>query len=332
MTTQAKAAPKGKATGKGTKTNPKKGSLVKTVVLEDVGKWVAPASGAKFYIDEDAKFPEISFEIETDFDGPITWSWVIVWAAGVSGLRESTKRGKVLKTFSAKGTITENSKRWVADLSKQTLGGVLSVKAEAGQHVFKRSVYILGKNPTKEKVTAFLETQDGVKGLDTLLEQESKFKNFINADGLPVVSFDSGYGMTQMTNPAPTYEQVWSWKENIKAGASLYRQKQSEAKAHLSQRKRTYTDEQLKLETWTRWNGGVYHVWDEEAKQWKRNPTWLCDRATGNIGWNTTQTDNQGKTEKELHDRDSGQYAKPPKKSERSWDYSGVCYADHLSH
>lgn len=326
MTAKAKA----KATG--SKTNSKKDSLVKTVVLEDLGKWISPASGAKFHIDEDAQFPEIVFEIETDFQGPIVWNWSIVWAAAVSGLRESTKRGKVLKTFTAKGSVTSNEKRWTADLSKQVVGGLLTVKAEAGTSVFKRSVHILAKNPTKEKVTAFLATMDSVTGFDVILEQESKFKNFINADELPVVSFDSGYGMTQMTNPAPTYEQVWSWKENIKVGAKLYQQKQREAKAHLSQQKRTYTDEQLKLETWTRWNGGVYHVWDAEAKQWKRDPKWLCDSATGNIGWNMTKAENKDESEKTLHDRDSGEYAKPPKKSERSWDYSGVCYADHLNH
>ena len=41
-----------------------------------------------------------------------------------------------------------------------------------------------------------------------------KAKQFINADGEPVVAFDKGYGMAQLTKPVPTYEQVWNWKEN----------------------------------------------------------------------------------------------------------------------
>lgn len=37
-----------------------------------------------------------------------------------------------------------------------------------------------------------------------MINQESRFENFINADNEPVVAFDNEYGMTQVTNPAPT--------------------------------------------------------------------------------------------------------------------------------
>lgn len=327
MTAQTK---KTAATGS-TKTNTKKDSLVQTIVLENKGRWLLPSSGEKFYIDEDCQFPTIDFEIETDASGPFTWSWSIVWPAGVSGLRESPKRGRILKTYRETGTFQSESKKWRADLSGKVLGGVLSVTVKAGADLFKRSVFILGKNPGETKISEFLLTLDDVKGMEILLEQESKFKHFIEADGQPVVSFDAGYGLTQMTNPAPSYEQIWSWKENIKVGATLYRQKQREAKSYLSKSGRVFSDEQLKLETWTRWNGGTYHVWDQASQKWVRNPNWLCDTSTGNIGWNLTKADNKDQSEAALHKRDKDEYAKPPERSARKWDYTGVCYADHLN-
>ena len=35
-----------------------------------------------------------------------------------------------------------------------------------------------------------------------------------------------------MTQPRPTDDQVWSWKENLAAGLSLYRQKEAIARAY----------------------------------------------------------------------------------------------------
>lgn len=319
------------AKGTGAKTNKKKGSLVKTVVIDDKGKWVKPNTGEKFYISEDAVFPEIDFEIDTQDTGPYIWEWNISWVAAASGLRESKKRGKVLRTFSTNGRVESNEKTWRVSLP-QTVGGTLTVKVSTSNEKFKRSIYILGKNPNKDQVTAFLSTLDGVLGFDKLLEQESRFKNFIESDGYPVVSFDSGYGMTQLTNPPPSYVQVWNWKENIRGGTGLYKVKQAEAKKYLSSNGRQYTAEQLKLETWSRWNGSPYHIWSSSTNSWTRNPNVLSDTSSSNIGWDITKAENVGKTEKELHDRDKEQYRDPPPKAERLWMYSGVVYADHVNH
>ena len=323
--------PKKTHVSKGQKTNKTKDSLVKVVVLEDIGKWVQPASGQKFYIDEDATFPSIVFEIETPQDGPYDWSWSISWAAAVSGIKVSAKRGKVLKTFSLDKSFKSDSKSWKVDLSQLVLGGLLTVKVKTSEETFKRSVFILGKNPGEDRVKKYLDTIDNVKGFEKLLAQESHFKNFIIVDGYPITAFDGGYGLTQMTHPSPTFEQVWNWKKNIDGGAALYKEKQKSAKQYLSKKNRTYTDEQLKLETWSLWNGGNYHVWDEQTKSWIRNPNILDDTQTGNIGWDVQKNENKGKTENELHDRDKEQYKKPPKSSERLWMYSEVSYADHVN-
>jgi hypothetical protein len=47
----------------GGKTNQTKGSLVKVVVKANEGNWKQPTENEIFYIDEDANFPKINFEL-----------------------------------------------------------------------------------------------------------------------------------------------------------------------------------------------------------------------------------------------------------------------------
>jgi len=134
--------------------------------------------------------------------------------------------------------------------------------------------------------------------------------------------------MCQLTTPAPKFEEVWNWKMNIDAGVKLFNDKRTAAVAYLSKHG-TYTAEQLKYETVCRWNGGAYHHWDEKKGQWVRPANILCDAKTGNIGWDMDNPANKGKTEAQLHARDSEEYSKPPGSS-ANWRYSGVCYADAI--
>ncbi|CAN7759293.1 hypothetical protein LJR034_007154 [Caballeronia sp. LjRoot34] len=315
-------------------TNSQQDSLVKVTVTNDAGTWVKPNSGDKFYIDEHATFPSIIFEIQTDVAPPYEWQWKIEWNAHVSGLKERIRTGRKLETFSERsGAFSSNSKLWEADLNQKTIGGKLTVTVKAGDVDFRRTVVILGKNPAEEDVTAFLSTIPNTTGFDKLIGQESKFKNFINADEEPVVAGDAGYGMTQLTTPSPNYQQIWSWKENVRAGAHLFQQKQASAKKYLSQSGRHYTDDQLAMETISRWNGGGYHTWNPQSQSWERNPTMLCDPKTGNIGWDISDPANSEKSADQLHDRDVHQYPKMKagQGSDHPWKYSGVCYADHVA-
>ncbi|MEQ2047213.1 hypothetical protein UXJ26_14420 [Burkholderia multivorans] len=74
------------------------------------------------------------------------------------------------------------------------------VEVTAGTEQFRRTVFIVGTNPSKDAVLEFLKAQKDAVGFDRVINQESHYKNFINADNEPVVAFDNGYGMTQMTN------------------------------------------------------------------------------------------------------------------------------------
>jgi hypothetical protein len=313
-------------------TNANDKSLVKIVVQSDAGEWMRPVTGEKFYIDEATKFPSIEFEIKTDAPPPYQWKWTIVWEAHVSGLRESAKRGRKLRTFSETGSFSSNDKSWQTDLGGKSLGGKLSVEVTACGTTFRRTVFVLAKNPAKADVVAYLATLPNSTGFDRVIEQESQFKNFIDADNEPVVAGDAGYGMTQMTHPAPSYEQVWNWQKNIQAGIALFQEKQTAAKRHLGQQGRQYTDEQLMMETITRWNGGTYYSWNPRSQTWERPPEMVCDPATGNIGWSTTNPANTGKTVDELHERDKDTYRdmKAGQSKDHAWTYSGVCYADHM--
>lgn len=312
------------------KTNRKKQTLVKVVVLEDIGKWVRPEKASKHKISASPAFPDITFEIQTTQPGPYEWRWSIQWGAQVSGLRESAPRGKLVRTFTASGQAQTSAPSWKADLG-EILGGTLTIEVTAGSERFKRSVFVVGTNPSKAEVEAHIATIPDLKGFAALLEQESRCKNFINADGEPVVAFDKGFGMTQITNPAPSYVQVWDWKQNISAGSSLYKSYQKEAKRLLDKHP-PYTDEMLINETYARWNGGGYYTWDAKAKAWARKENILCDSATGNMGWNMDNAANSGKAETDLHERDKGVYkdGKSGQSKDHAWKYSGICYADHV--
>ncbi len=313
-------------------TNATEQSLVKVVVTNPAGAWITPTAYQGFFIDENANFPKIYFEISTDQPPPYAWSWTVTWEAKSRSRETASRSESVQKTFTQTGRFSSQQKKWRAELSGKVLGGTLSVEILAGKDTFKRSVIIKGKNPEQEKVSQFLSGLQDVSGFENVIEKESAFKHFINADGEPLLSFDGGYGLTQMTKPAPSYEQVWNWKENIKVGSGLYRDKQKIAKNYLGKDNRIYTEEQLKLETLSRWNGGAYHIWSTSGQQWQRKDSILCDSKTGNIGWDKTVQENKDKTEGQLHERDQGTYTDPKKDKMISnrWTYTGICYADHL--
>ncbi|WP_166366838.1 hypothetical protein [Pseudomonas akapageensis] len=313
-------------------TNNSDGSVTKVVSADHSLTWVSPAENEVFSIMQDATLPEIVFEFRAQAAGDYKWSWVIEWEAKASGLRERARKGDVLQTFKDSGSFLSNERTWSVDFSEKVLGGKLTVTVVVGQRKLVRSVMITGQNPTSESVATYVSTLEDMTGFEKLLEQETNCKHFIDFDGEPIVAFDKGYGITQMTNPAPSYEQAWSWKANILAGSSIYKDKVRAARKYLGQAGRTYTDDQLRHEVFSRWNGGSYHVWDSAANAWVRKKNILCDSNTGNIGWSMDNEKNKDKTEAELRERDKDTYKKGTKgqSDDHPWGYKGVCYADHV--
>lgn len=324
---KAKSKPKVIAKAKsGAKTNTAKGSLVQCEVSLEKGEWVSPASCQTFHIDEDAKFPDITFEIKTNEPGPYDWSWEIKWAVMACPQAKNKKRFKPknAKTYSDTGSFTSDSKKWKADLGK-TIGGDLTVTVKAGSTTFIRKAAIRGKNPSESKINGEIDTYSATHATESritkkIFKQESGYKHFYT-DEMPLVSFDNGYGLGQATNPVPTYEQTWDWKKHTNyVVTSIIAGKKALAKRYLDQHG-NYTDEHLDTETLVYYNGANHHyyVWDDKAKSWVVNSNVLCNPAQSNSGWNMSDKTNSGKTLDELK---AGKGTKPI--------YTGKCYAEHV--
>ncbi len=268
----------------------------------------SPAKGTEFTIAPEPAWPAMVFT--TDATGPHVWRWTIRW-----------------RHFSKSGRVTTEGAEWDAATVVTDLGGTLTVKAVAGGKQASSVVKLIGSNPSDAQVLAYLQDKDDGDVMGKLIHHESKFKQFRD-NGDPVRSFDNGYGLCQVTNPPPKFEQLFNWQRNVDARLKLYATKRAAAVAHLSANDRTYTSSQLAYETVCRWNGGHYHVWSASSGAWVRRPDVLCDTQTGNIGWDTDKPENAGKTEAELRKRDSGGYNAPG--GDKSWKYFGVCYADRV--
>lgn len=323
--TAKKEKPVAKAKSAGT-TNKVSGSIVKCEVKLESGEWISPDSCQTFYIDENAKFPEITYEIKTDEAGPYEWSWDIQWVVLACPQKADKNRFKPKHavTFKKTGKFTSNVKNWKADLG-EIVGGELTIKVKVGTKTFIRKTLIRGKNPSQEKIHVEIDsyTEKGNVGLlKKIYKQESNNRQFYS-DESPLVSFDNGYGMGQLTNPAPSYEQIWNWKAQTK---QIIEKRLPDcrkiAKKYLDQHP-GYSDDMLDLETLVPYNGMAkkqrYHNWDATKKMWSANDDVICDPDQSNKGWLTTEKDNENKTLSELQ---KDKTAKPF--------YTGRCYAEHI--
>jgi len=270
---------------------------------------IQPGSNDLFTISSAPAWPVISFT--TDATGPHVWQWTIEWGS-----------------FHASGEARTAGNTWDAGPAIRDCGGALTVRAVAANQSASVTVRVTGTNPGAEEVAACLAAQPGSDGFIRILQHETGCRHF-NCQGEPLRSFDIGYGICQLTAPPPSFDQAWNWKLNLDAGLKLFAAKRAEAAQYLSSNRRSYTQEQLTYEAVCRWNGGFYHVWDEDADAWVRNPHILRDSRAGNIGWDLTDPANQDQTEAELHRRDCAEYARPPA-PDAHWNYFGCCYADSI--
>jgi hypothetical protein len=280
----------------------------------------SPRPNTVFKITDEPAWPAIRFQSNATLAAgqKLTWDWKLSWGTFFNQGKEIIAtanfwdaQSALFQTLTA-GVITN-------------LGGQLTVRVTGPGGTNSVTVKIIGTNPSSAAILAFLAAQPDSRGFDAILQHESGMKHF-NAQGDPIKSFDNGFGICQLTSPAPTYEQVWNWKLNIVGGLALFATKRASANAYLSQGGRAFTQDQLIREAVCRWNGGAYHTWN--GKAWVRPTTILCDSQTGNIGWDMTNPANTGKTEAQLRARDKGTYGSP--NSPHDWQYSGVCYADRI--
>lgn len=270
-------------------------------------RFMSPTEGQSFTIAPGGDAPSIDFA--SDASGAHVWDWSIRWGS-----------------HHQSGQARTPDNRWDARAAIANLGGTLDVRARSAGGEATITARIVGANPSPEAVTRFLAAQPGSDGFTRIVAQESRYRHF-DAHGEPVRAFDGGCGLCQLTTPAPTFAQAWSWKRNLEAGLALFAAKRAAAHTWLGQSGRIFTGEQLTREAVCRWNGGRYHVWD--GARWSRPATIVCDTRAGNIGWDMGDPANHGHSEAALHARDAASYARPPLATAR-WHYHGVCYADHV--
>jgi hypothetical protein len=88
-------------------------------------------------------------------------------------------------------------------------------------------------------------------------------------------SAHGGYGLFQLTNPVPNRDEIWNWKRNVDTGIVLLRQKIQDAKDYLNTHPQPpITDLQIRLESYAHYNGGFFHVW--QNNQWIEDPRFVC--------------------------------------------------------
>ena len=93
-----------------------------------------------------------------------------------------------------------------------------------------QNLQVTGTNPSIGALQAGVPANDTFR---KLMRVESGLRQFLSPT-CPYFSSDNygGVGICQVTKPAPTDDQVWSWKENVKAGWNLYQEKENAARGY----------------------------------------------------------------------------------------------------
>ena len=122
-------------------------------------------------------------------------------------------------------------------------GGRLTIEVRArvagGEIVAQRNdLQIVGTNPLYMELTQALPS----KVVRAIVWHESRGRQFLGtANGgtsaCPLYSHDryGGVGLMQLTRPAPTHEQSWNWRANVRGGLALFEIKKQTARAYPAQ-------------------------------------------------------------------------------------------------
>jgi hypothetical protein len=97
-------------------------------------------------------------------------------------------------------------------------------KAVLKEETYTVLFYIRGTNPTVGALREYLDSlRNAPFYFEAMIVQESTSRQFDLKDKrLPLQTFDNGFGLTQLTNPVPDYNEVFSWKANVKEGFYFY--------------------------------------------------------------------------------------------------------------
>ncbi len=130
---------------------------------------------------------------------------------------------------SLKERITKDGKTSIVDVPGGVVGGqlTLSVDYYRNLHIEKKFSILKGTNPGQAAIEQVLTD----KTLRQIACQESRYKQFIAPREGGVGKLNTkdrsrgGVGIMQLYEPVPTAAEIWNWRENLKGGMELYKEK-----------------------------------------------------------------------------------------------------------
>jgi hypothetical protein len=265
----------------------------------------AVQSGDTVRITTDARMPSI-----LAYSGSYSVSWTF-------GFTYQGTKASVNQIFSdsVSGTSTSSTPYdLTAALGSRVLGGNLKVTwtdPDTGSPKVL-TVKVLGQNPGYATLQSYVSSKYGGAVpwyVFPFIEQESSNIQFL-ANGLPLQSFDNGFGLTQLTNPPPSYTQLFSWKANIDGGIQKLKQTMANGNTFMNaalpkgQRAQAVRDTGDAVPVPTRVEGkctfsdGGSKTFEEAIglKQYNGAPNGnYCSWDNANKVWKFSVTDNKGK-------------------------------------
>jgi hypothetical protein len=200
-------------------------------------------AGPRFAISADAVMPHITVTatlrgVVVDPRSPPVFSWT----ATLTFNGNVTPHG-VGRTTTHRAIATQQGRgnTYVIPFT-EVRGGVLTVavSVRVGTSTLTASsqgLTIIGTNPSPFAIKSKANAIGAMKArFRKQMRQESTLRQF-TAAGWPLYSADNlgGVGLCQITRPAPTADQTWSWKDNVQAGWNLYLEKERIARAYPAQ-------------------------------------------------------------------------------------------------
>jgi hypothetical protein len=196
---------------------------------------VLDPTGPAFPISEDCAMPAIRVTanvvgVTPDPKVPLSYQWnvtlVFVGGACAHSLNRRISHPEI--------NATTQTNTFTIPFS-QIRGGELtvSVTVRVGNvlvNARSEKLQVVGTNPSTAALMNMVITNDAFK---KLMRLESGLRQF-RTPSCPLFSGDNlgGVGICQITSPPPTDDQVWSWKENLKAGLLFYKAKEVVARAY----------------------------------------------------------------------------------------------------
>ena len=192
-------------------------------------------AGPKYVIDEQCNMPSITAiakleNVPPDSRAPVQYQWsVTVEFRGGAACPHSVSRA----TNHAPITELNGTTQYRIPFT-QVRGGDLTVKLSVvyGNITLHAEIKgtITGTNPA---LSSLQNDAPKKAGFRKLMRLESALRQFYS-NGCPLFSQDNlgGVGICQLTNPAPSDDEVWSWKANLAGGVSLWNQKERVARGY----------------------------------------------------------------------------------------------------